>query len=125
MKKALKTRVTKILDKEYSKHPHWKGFVFWWLSAHGFDHELQPNTVKFPDGKKDGGIDAVAWPLPNQTLDHVLVIQSKFYGKSPTIKDIQRFEEAIGAIQGSPTQFNPHLPDMLHNPQATIYSSAP
>ena len=109
MKKALKTRVTKILDKEYSKHPHWKGFIFWWLSAHGYDHELQPNTVKFTDGKKDGGIDAIAWPLPNQTLDHVLVIQSKFYGQSPTIKDIERFEEAIVAIHGSPKQFNEWL----------------
>ena len=109
MKKALNGRITQILDKEYPDHKHWKAFIFWWLSAHGHDHELQPETVHFTDGPKDGGIDAIAWPLPNQTLDHVQVLQSKFYRQSPSDKDIERFSQAVRAIKGPLDQFRAWL----------------
>jgi len=105
MKTALNARITEILDKEYAPLKHWKAFIFWWLSAHGYDHDLQPSTVKFTDGPNDGGIDAIAWPLESQTLNHVLVLQSKFFRRPPTHQEISRFQEAISAIHGPPKDF--------------------
>ena len=109
MKKKLTARITQILDKEYPAKKHWSAFIYWWLSAHGYDHDLQPSSVKFTDGPNDGGIDAIAWPLESQTLNQVLVLQSKFFRRPPTENEISRFQEAIAAMHGPLTDFRSWL----------------
>jgi hypothetical protein len=107
----LKEKITRILRKEYSGKRPWEAFVYWWLSANGYDYEVQPSLVKFVDGPRDGGIDVIAWPLENQTRNDVLVVQSKFFGQSPTSRDIQKFRDAVAAINGSLDEFQTWLDD--------------
>src|ERR1039458_3420683 len=97
----LKDKINDILHKEYPREKRWKAFIYWWLSAHGYDYAPYSDLVKFTDGPHDGGIDAIAWPLEKQGPRDVLVIQSKYFGQPPTKKDIQRFQEAITALRGS------------------------
>lgn len=93
------------LRKEFSDFPHWKGFIYWWLSALGYDHTSQPNQVKFVDGAHDGGIDVVALPLEDRAIDSIFVVQSKFFGSSPSGKDLRQFFVAVDAIQGTHAEF--------------------
>ena len=78
----------------------WKSFVYWWLSANGYDYGQNLSRVVFTDGPSDGGIDVVAWPLENQARNDLLVVQSKYFREPPTAKDILRFRQAIDALNG-------------------------
>lgn len=116
---TLKQTITGILDKEYPGQKHWKAFVYWWLTANGYDYGPRPASVEFVDGWRDGGIDVIAWPLENQARKTVLVVQSKFYGQSPTENDIEKFRDAVNALNGSLDEFNTWLSgcrEELHRP---------
>src|SRR6266704_2902254 len=105
----LKDRVRQILRKEYTGEKAWKAFVYWWLAANGYDYEIRRERVNFVDGWRDGGIDAIAWPLENQSRNDVLLIQSKYFGQSPSEKDLQRFQDAIAALSGPLDEFQSWL----------------
>lgn len=105
----LKKKIGLILKKEYVGEPRWKAFIYWWLSANGYDYDLRRASVNFTDGQHDGGIDAIAWPLESQSRSETLVIQSKYYDQSPSRKDSERFEEAVAALQGSYDEFQTWL----------------
>lgn len=113
----LKDRIKRILIKEYAGEKGWKAFIFWWLAANGYEYEVRPSLVEFTDGWKDGGIDIIAWPLENQSRNNVLVVQSKFFGQPPTLSDVQRFQDAIVALNGPLDYFQTWLEtcrDELH-----------
>src|SRR5450756_695537 len=105
----LKKKIGLILKKEYVGEPRWKAFIYWWLTANGYDYDLRRASVNFTDGQHDGGIDAIAWPLENQSRSEILVIQSKYYDQSPSRKDSERFEEAVSALQGPYDDFQTWL----------------
>lgn len=107
----LKERVKTILREEYSDEKAWKAFVFWWLAANGYDYDVRRDRVNFVDGARDGGIDAIAWPLDHQSRNDVLIIQSKYFGQAPTAKDLKRFQEAVEALNGSLDDFQDWLSD--------------
>jgi hypothetical protein len=96
----LKDRIKRTLKKEYVGEPAWKAFIYWWLAANGYDYEIRRERVNFVDGWRDGGIDAIAWPLENQSRNEVLIVQSKYFGQPPTKKDLERFQGAIQALNG-------------------------
>lgn len=102
----LKDRITNILRKEYSAEKRWKAFVYWWLSANGYEYDQARDHVDFVDGWRDGGIDAVAWPLERRGRDEVLIIQSKYFGQEPTESDLARFREAVEALNGPLADFH-------------------
>jgi hypothetical protein len=115
----LKDTIKQILRKEYPGEKAWKAFVYWWLAANGYDYEIRRERVNFVDGWRDGGIDAIAWPLENQSRNEVLVVQSKYFGQQPTEKDLARIQEAIAALNGSLEEFQAWLEscrDELHAP---------
>jgi hypothetical protein len=105
----LKHRVRDILRKEYPSEKHWKAFVYWWLAANGYESERAADHVNFVDGWRDGGIDAIAWPLEKHGRDELLVIQSKYFGQEPTEGDLKRFREAVQAINGPLADFHEWL----------------
>ena len=107
----IKERIRQILRKEYPNEKGWKAFVYWWLSANGYEYDGRRSQINFVDGSGDGGIDVVAWPLENQTRTDVLVVQSKYFGASPTTKDIRRFQDAVTAINGPLSDFQGWLND--------------
>ena len=63
----LQKKIKRILHKEYPQEKAWKGFIYWWLAANGYDYDIQPSLVEFTDGSKDGRIDVIAWPLGTQS----------------------------------------------------------
>jgi len=101
----LKDRIRATLRKEFPEEKAWKGFIYWWLAANGYEYSDHQALVSFVDGASDGGIDAVAWPLEAQSRKEVLVVQSKFFGQAPTSKDLERFQEAIDAFEGPMEEF--------------------
>jgi hypothetical protein len=113
----LKDRFKRTLKKEYVGEPAWKAFIYWWLAANGYDCEIRRERVNFVDGWRDGGIDAIAWPLENQNRNEVLIVQSKYFGQPPTKKDLERFQGAIQALNGPLDDFQNGLAgcrDELH-----------
>jgi hypothetical protein len=113
----LKDRIKQTLKKEYAGEPAWKAFIYWWLAANGYDYEIRRERVNFVDGWRDGGIDAIAWPLENQSRNEVLIVQSKYFGQPPTEKDLDRFHAAIQALNGPLDEFQTWLAgcrDELH-----------
>lgn len=96
----VKEKIKKLLHNGFSGQPAWKGFIFWWLAANGYEYEIRSENVSFVDGSSDGGIDAIAWPLEKQGQDDILVLQSKFFGQPPTDNDLRRFVEAVEALNG-------------------------
>lgn len=106
---ALIDTIRGILRKEYAGQPHWKGFVFWWLSTLGYTYNPDDSRVQFVDGNRDGGIDAIAWPLTDRAKETVFVVQSKFYAASPTGKDLRKFMQAVDAIRGDRDEFRDWL----------------
>jgi hypothetical protein len=101
----LKVKIKQTLKKEYVGEPAWKAFIYWWLAANGYDYEIRRERVNFVDGWRDGGIDAVAWPLENQSRNEVLIVQSKYFGQPPSEKDLERFQGAIQALNGPLDEF--------------------
>ena len=70
-----------------------------------------------PTAWRDGGIDAIAWPLETQSRNEVLIVQSKYFDQQPTEKDLARFQEAKAALNGSLEDFQTWLDscrDELH-----------
>ncbi len=113
----LKSRIGPILKKDYPNEKAWKAFIYWWLAANGYDYEINKDRVIFTDGAKDGGIDAIAWPLESLSGREVLVVQSKYFGQAPTCEELERFEHAKNAIAGTIDNFNDWLEtcrDELH-----------
>jgi hypothetical protein len=102
---SLKERIRKVVKEEYPREANWAGFTRWWLAAEGYDYRANPQLVKFVDGARDGGIDAVALPLEDIAKDTIFVVQSKFYSKSPTREDVKRFVDAVRAIRGNRTEY--------------------
>lgn len=94
---SLTDRLGSMLEQNFPK-PAWKGFVIWWLLAKGLDFRGKDDY--WTDGTKDGGFDAIAWPLPGLNEDDIYVIQSKYYtaNQSVTDKDLDRFISAIDAM---------------------------
>jgi hypothetical protein len=105
----LKKKINLILKNEYAGEKRWKAFIYWWLSANGYEYEIRQTNVNFTDGQHDGGIDAIAWPLENQSRSETLVVQSKYFDRSPSTKDSERFEEAVSALQGPLNEFQTWL----------------
>jgi hypothetical protein len=105
----LKDRIRQILRKEYPREKGWKAFIYWWLAANGYEHDDRSSRVEFTDGPHDGGIDVITWPLESQSRNDLLVVQSKFFGQAPTEKDVERFQEAISALNGRLDQFRTWL----------------
>jgi hypothetical protein len=105
----LKERIQAILRSEYPNDRGWKGFIYWWLSANGYDYEVRRDRVSFVDGSGDGGIDVIAWPIESQSRNEVLVLQSKYFWQSPSSEDLRGFEVAVAALQGSLKEFHAWL----------------
>jgi hypothetical protein len=113
----LKDRIKEILRKEYAGERPWRAFIYWWLAANGYAYEIHSESINFVDGPSDGGIDVIAWPLENQGRNDVLIIQSKYFGQSPSEKDLERFHGAIAALKGPLDAFHTWLAscrDELH-----------
>jgi hypothetical protein len=103
----LQEKIKRILLTDYVGEKRWKAFIYWWLAANGYEYEIRRDDhVRFVDGWRDGGIDAIAWPLENQSRKEILVVQSKYFGQAPTQKDLQRFQTAIDALNGSRDEFH-------------------
>ncbi|MDD5544691.1 MAG: AIPR family protein [Acidobacteriia bacterium] len=114
----LKDKIKQILHKEYPEEKAWKAFIYWWLAANGYEYDAGRSLVEFTDGSKDGGIDVIAWPLESQSRKEVLVVQSKYFRQPPTEKELQRFQGAIAALNGSLNDFQTWLGtcrDELHH----------
>lgn len=105
----LKSKIRRILRKEYPKEKAWKAFIYWWLDANGYEYDVRPSLVEFTDGARDGGIDVIAWPIESQSRKEILVIQSKYFQQPPTAKEIKRFQQAIAALNGSLNEFQTWL----------------
>lgn len=118
-------KLKRILRKEYPKEKAWKAFIYWWLDANGYDYEVRRSLVRFTDGAKDGGIDVIAWPIESQSRKEVLVIQSKYFQRPPTAKEVKRFQHAVAALNGSLSEFQTWLAtcrDDLHRPYQNLRS---
>jgi hypothetical protein len=105
----LKDKIKQILRKDYREEKAWKAFIYWWLAANGYEYDARRSLVEFTDGSKDGGIDVIAWPLEIQSRKEVLVVQSKYFRQPPTEKELQRFQGAIAALNGSLDDFQTWL----------------
>jgi hypothetical protein len=105
----LKSRIQKILRSEYPAERNWKGFIYWWLEANGYDYDVRRDRVDFVDGSGDGGIDVIAWPIESQSRNEVLVLQSKYFWQAPSSHDLQSFEAAVSALQGPLDEFQAWL----------------
>lgn len=106
----IRKTIKQILRKHYSGIKPWKAFIYWWLAANGYDYDVRrEHRVRFVDGRQDGGLDAIAWPLENQSHNRIFVVQSKYYDQQPTAKDLARFREAIEALNGSLNEFQDWL----------------
>jgi len=121
----LKDKIRQILRKEYPSDKGWKAFIYWWLAANGYEYDARRSLVEFTDGWRDGGIDVIAWPISTQSRKEVLVVQSKYFRQPPTSKEIERFHEAIAALNGSLTDFQTWLGscrDELHRSYRNLRS---
>ena len=98
-------QLSDLVTEEFPDLRSWKGFIFWWLRAEGFDYSPISDQVKFTDGASDGGIDAVASSIRAINVDLATVVQSKFFHSSPKEKDLLRFIEAADALQGEEEGF--------------------
>lgn len=119
----LKDKIRQILRKEYPSDKGWKAFIYWWLAANGYEYDARRSLVEFTDGWRDGGIDVIAWPIETQSRKEVLVVQSKYFRQPPTSKEIERFQEAIAALNGSLADFQTWLGscrDELHRPYRNL-----
>lgn len=119
----LKDKIRQILRKEYLGDKGWKAFIYWWLAANGYEYDARRSLVEFTDGWRDGGIDVIAWPIETQSRKEVLVVQSKYFRQPPTSKEIERFQEAIAALNGSLADFQTWLGscrDELHRPYRNL-----
>jgi hypothetical protein len=105
----LKNRIQKILRSEYPDEKSWKGFIYWWLEANGYDYDIRRDRVNFVDGSGDGGIDVIAWPIETQSRNEVLVLQSKYFWQAPSAQDLRSFETAVSALQGPIDEFHAWL----------------
>jgi len=105
----LKDKIKQILRKEYPEEKAWKAFIYWWLAANGYEYDARRALVEFTDGSKDGGIDVIAWPIECQSRKEVLVVQSKYFRQPPTEKELERYQGAITALNGSLNDFQTWL----------------
>ena len=105
----LKDKIKKILHKEYADEPGWRAFIYWWLSATGYEYDDRRGLVEFTDGQRDGGIDVIAWPVQSHSRKDVLVVQSKYYRQPLTERDLDRFADAVAALRGPQAGFQAWL----------------
>jgi hypothetical protein len=52
----LKEKISLILRKEYAGEKRWKSFIYWWLSANGYDYDIRRANVNFTDGTRAQGM---------------------------------------------------------------------